>query len=101
MTPPLPYHPRGNRSMRRSALLALAAALLAFIHSGASSSPPGKDQKDGGKPDARGPKQKIIGYFAEWSVYGRKFNVGDIPAAKLTHVNYAFAKINDKGECAL
>src|SRR5580704_8016057 len=44
---------------------------------------------------------KIVGYFAEWSVYGRKYHVGDIPAEKLTHVNYAFAKISAKGECAL
>src|SRR5271166_6427721 len=45
--------------------------------------------------------KKIIGYFAEWGIYGRKYNVADIPADKLTHLNYAFAKINEAGECAL
>ncbi len=43
---------------------------------------------------------KIVGYFTEWSVYDRNYQVKDIPADKLTHVNYAFAKIVD-GECAL
>jgi len=50
-------------------------------------------EKDTGK--------KIVGYYAEWSIYGRKYNVADIPAAKLTHLNYAFAKIDKAGECAL
>jgi chitinase len=43
---------------------------------------------------------RVVGYFAEWGVYGRKYHVSDIPADKLTHVNYAFAKI-DNGECAI
>ena len=32
----------------------------------------------------------ILGNFAEWAVYGRDYHVMDIPAEKLTHVNYAF-----------
>lgn len=43
---------------------------------------------------------KIVGYFIEWGVYDRNYHVKDIPAEKLTHINYAFAKIVD-GECAL
>jgi chitinase len=46
-------------------------------------------------------EKRIVGYFTEWGIYGRKYNVPDIPAAKLTHINYAFAKINERGECAL
>lgn len=42
---------------------------------------------------------KVVGYFTEWSVYDRNYHVKDIPAAKLTHLNYAFAKIVN-GECA-
>ncbi|MBM3980166.1 MAG: glycoside hydrolase family 18 protein [Planctomycetes bacterium] len=49
-------------------------------------------------PKDAGPR--VVGYYTEWSVYDRKFDVGAIPAAKLTHVNYAFAKIVN-GECAL
>ncbi len=47
------------------------------------------------------PGKKVVGYFAEWGVYGRKYHVADIPAARLTHLNYAFAKIDQAGECSL
>jgi chitinase len=43
---------------------------------------------------------KVVGYFVEWGVYDRKYHVKDVPADKLTHLNYAFAKIAD-GECAV
>lgn len=36
---------------------------------------------------------KIVGYFPSWGAYGRNFNVADIDASKLTHINYAFADI--------
>jgi len=39
----------------------------------------------------------ILGNFAEWAVYGRDYHVMDIPADKLTHVNYAFAKVTSDG----
>jgi chitinase len=45
--------------------------------------------------------KRIVAYFTEWSVYQRKYNVPDIPADKLTHINYAFTKISPAGECAL
>ena len=45
-------------------------------------------------------EKRIVAYFAEWSVYGRKYNIPDIPADKITHLIYAFAKI-DRGEVAL
>jgi chitinase len=46
------------------------------------------------------PPKRIVGYFCEWSIYQRKYHVADIPAARLTHVNYAFAQITN-GECTL
>lgn len=49
---------------------------------------------------AHAAEPKIVGYFIEWSVYERNYHVKDIPADKLTHINYAFAKIVD-GEIAL
>jgi len=36
-------------------------------------------------------KQHVVGYYADWTA-GR-YPLAGIPAAKLTHVNYAFAKI--------
>ena len=40
----------------------------------------------------------VLGNFAEWAVYGRNYHVMDIPADKLTHINYAFAKVTSDGE---
>ncbi|MBM7845570.1 glycosyl hydrolase family 18 protein [Herpetosiphon giganteus] len=41
--------------------------------------------------------KRIIGYFAEWGVYGRNYHVRNIKtsgsAAKLTHINYAFGNV--------
>ncbi|MEZ4314743.1 MAG: glycoside hydrolase family 18 protein [Polyangiaceae bacterium] len=48
-----------------------------------------------------GEAKRIIGYFVAWGVYGRDYHVADIPADKLTHVNYAFANISPEGECVL
>nr|BAM67139.1 chitinase [Paenibacillus sp. FPU-7] len=36
---------------------------------------------------------KVVGYFTSWGIYGRNFQVSDIDASKLTHINYAFADI--------
>ncbi|TNV73228.1 hypothetical protein FGO68_gene2295 [Halteria grandinella] len=44
---------------------------------------------------------RVVSYFAEWSIYARNYIVSDLPAPALTHVNYAFAKIDDQGEVAI
>lgn len=46
--------------------------------------------------------KKIVGYFPEWGVYSAHNNYApsDIPFNKLTHVNYAFAKITN-GQVAI
>src|SRR5438270_6449809 len=49
-----------------------------------------------GSPATTG--HRIVGYFAEWAD-DRGYHVADIPADKLTNVNYAFAVIRD-GQCA-
>ncbi|MFL6111783.1 MAG: glycosyl hydrolase family 18 protein, partial [Catenulispora sp.] len=50
-------------------------------------------------PSAR----KVAGYFTDWGVYGRDFQVKDLDtggaADKLTHLMYAFGKV-DGGRCA-
>ena len=43
----------------------------------------------------------ITAYFEEWGIYDINYHVSDIPADKLTHINYAFAKIGASGEIAL
>jgi chitinase len=44
---------------------------------------------------------KIVGYFVEWGIYGRNYNVSDIPAEKLNVINYAFANISPAGEVVI
>ncbi|CAG8718572.1 8504_t:CDS:2, partial [Acaulospora morrowiae] len=43
-------------------------------------------------------RQKIVGYFTSWSIYARSFNVRDIDASKLTHINYAFFNLSPDGK---
>lgn len=59
------------------------------------------DARPGDRPDDLGTTGRIIGYFVAWGVYGRDYHVADIPAEKLTHINYAFANISADGRCEL
>jgi chitinase len=47
-------------------------------------------------------QKNIVGYFTEWGIYeGHNFyEVSDIPWEKITHINYAFAKI-ENGKIAI
>lgn len=53
-------------------------------------------------PDAFG--KKLVGYFTNWSIYGRNFHVKNLEtsgsAAKLTHILYAFGNVQG-GKCVL
>ncbi|MDS1270494.1 glycosyl hydrolase family 18 protein [Lipingzhangella sp. LS1_29] len=44
-----------------------------------------------------------VGYFTQWGIYDRDYLVRDMhtsgTAEDLTHVNYAFANINEDGQC--
>ncbi|WP_434386524.1 glycosyl hydrolase family 18 protein [Melittangium boletus] len=50
-------------------------------------------------PPSTGGK-KIVMYFTAWGIYGRNYQVSNIPAAKVTHLNYAFSNIAN-GQCVL
>lgn len=43
----------------------------------------------------------IAAYFPEWAIYSRDFNVADVPADNLTHLIYAFSKIDAGGRMSL
>ena len=43
---------------------------------------------------------RIVGYYAGWSTYTRDFQVAELPADRMTHVNYAFANVQG-GKCVL
>ena len=51
-------------------------------------------------PLEAGDDKKIVAYYTAWSIYAREFPVSEIPADRLTHINYAFANIVG-GECVL
>ncbi|MEB3308716.1 MAG: glycosyl hydrolase family 18 protein [Snowella sp.] len=46
-------------------------------------------------------KYVVAAYYPEWAIYDRNFQVKDIPANNLTHIFYAFAKIDNNGEVAI
>jgi GH18 family chitinase len=47
------------------------------------------------------PGQKhVIGYYPSWAAERNVF-VANIPANKLTHINYAFSNVSTSGECSL
>jgi len=72
-----------------AAFLAVSGTVGVVALSGGAPTPASKPAGD----------SRIVGYFAEWSVYDRNYHMANIPADKLTHVNYAFAKISEGGEC--
>ncbi|MFF4753490.1 glycosyl hydrolase family 18 protein [Streptomyces sp. NPDC002514] len=45
-----------------------------------------------------------LGYFTEWGIYGRNYNVKNLvtsgSASKITHINYAFGNVTN-GQCAI
>ncbi|KRA76882.1 chitinase [Lysobacter sp. Root667] len=46
-----------------------------------------------------GGNKRVIGYFAQWGIYGRNYRVKNIDtsgsAAKITHINYAFGNVRN------
>jgi chitinase len=42
---------------------------------------------------------RLVAYYPYWSLSTRQYRVEDIPAASLTHINYAFAVLSMDGEC--
>ena len=44
-------------------------------------------------PSAAGATSRVVGYYPGWGIYDPAFEVADLPAEKLTHVNYAFANL--------
>jgi chitinase len=50
-----------------------------------------------GSPEPKQDEYKMVGYYAGWATYS-SFQVTDIDANKLTHINYAFANISEDGK---
>ncbi|MFD9429215.1 MULTISPECIES: glycoside hydrolase family 18 protein [unclassified Streptomyces] len=101
-----------RRTLSRMTVAACALTLLAGIAPAATA---GAD-RSGDRPSDSGtagdadraqghhrPAYRSVGYFTQWGVYGRDFQVKDLDtsgtAAKLTHVNYAFGNVSADGKC--
>jgi chitinase len=72
----------------------LLLALLCLLLAACSSAPP---------PPPAPPAAEIVGYFTDWGVYERDFQVKDLDTGgaikKLTHLVYAFGKVTG-GRCS-
>ncbi|MFD6879572.1 MULTISPECIES: glycoside hydrolase family 18 protein [unclassified Streptomyces] len=86
--------------MRRSTIgrLAVAACSLSLLTAFAPAATGAPDDAAG-----HGRTYKKVGYFTQWGVYGRDFQVQDLDAngtaGKLTHINYAFGNVSAEGKC--
>ena len=78
--------------MRRLTVLLATLATVAALGAAA----PAQGHNDRNKP-------RTVGYFTQWGIYGRQFYVKNLDtsgaAAKLTHLNYAFANVDEQGRC--
>ncbi|MEU3602409.1 glycoside hydrolase family 18 protein [Streptomyces sp. NPDC006798] len=85
-----------RRNLVRTAVAAASLSLLATLAPAAVA--------HGGDDDDR-PSYKRIGYFTQWGIYGRDFQVKDLDtsgqAARLTHINYAFGNVSPEGKCMI
>ncbi|TXS56729.1 glycoside hydrolase family 18 protein [Streptomyces sp. t39] len=92
--------------MRRSTFVRTAVAvgslsLIAALSPGAASAADERTPGHGDRHDRAGLKR--VGYFTQWGVYGRDFQVKDMDtsgqAGRLTHINYAFGNVSADGRC--
>ncbi len=92
-----------RRSPRRFAGLVAALALIvtALPALAFAEGTPTAGVAFGPQPSAQGPV--TVGYFTQWGIYGRAFYVKNLDtsgaASNLTHINYAFANVNEDGLC--
>ena len=47
------------------------------------------------------PGKQVVGYYAQWAAAQRNYFVADIPADRLTVINYAFSNVSPEGKCIL
>lgn len=91
-----------RRTLSGLAIAACAAALAAGIVPAASATG-GHGGDHGHGRHSPAPAYKRVGYFTQWGVYGRDFQVKDLDtsgtAAKLTHINYSFGNVSADGKC--
>ncbi|MCS7483867.1 glycoside hydrolase family 18 protein [Umezawaea endophytica] len=92
-------------SSARRKLVALGGATLApLLVAGMLAAPTTAVAAPDSGVGAQAISKRVIGYFAQWTVYQRNYHVKNIrtsgSAAKLTHINYAFGNVSG-GKCVL
>ncbi|MER6475409.1 glycoside hydrolase family 18 protein [Streptomyces filamentosus] len=91
------------RALTKPVLVTAAAAALGLLATlaPAADAHPRPDHR----PPAAGHALKRAGYFTQWGIYGRNFQVKDLEtsgtAAKLSHINYAFGIVDKAGKCVI
>ncbi|WP_329136013.1 glycoside hydrolase family 18 protein [Streptomyces sp. NBC_01476] len=89
-----------GRMAATAATLSLVAVLPALT---GGSSAQAHDGRGHSAPAPANPAYKNVGYFTQWGIYARNYQVKNVEtsgtAAKLTHLNYAFANIGADGKC--
>lgn len=79
----------------RSLTLLFAAAGVAAVSIGCTPSARTSEISGGSA------RPLVVGYLASWGVTSKGTRIEDLPARDLTHIFYAFAKIDDDGRVAL
>ncbi|MFE7598146.1 glycoside hydrolase family 18 protein [Streptomyces sp. NPDC057494] len=93
--------PRALTTLTLGTAAAAALGLLATLAPAADAHP--RAPHPSAAPHA--PALKRVGYFTQWGIYGRNFQVKDLEtsgtAAKLSHINYAFGVVGSDGKCLM
>ncbi|MGW6565414.1 glycoside hydrolase family 18 protein [Streptomyces sp. NPDC054975] len=88
-------------TLARLTIAALSLGLVAGLAPAAGADPASSHQETDRAPHHAAYKR--VGYFTQWGVYGRNFQVKDLDAsgtaAKLSHINYAFGNVSPDGKC--
>ncbi|MER7533191.1 glycoside hydrolase family 18 protein [Streptomyces sp. NPDC097704] len=91
--------PRALTTLTFGTAAAAALGLLATL------APAADAHTDAHRHPSHAPASKRVGYFTQWGIYGRNFQVKDLEtsgtAAKLTHINYAFGAVGPDGRCVM
>ncbi len=94
--------PRAMSKLTFGAATAVTLGLLAALAPAADAH---QAPRGSAHEPAHGQALKRIGYFTQWGIYGRNFQVKDLEtsgtAAKLSHINYAFGVIGADGKCLM
>ncbi len=94
------FRQAGRRVVAATAVALLVAAGL----SAPASAGPGTAAAPAPEIGPMAPGNKVLGYFAEWGVYGRNYHVKNLvtsgSASKITHINYAFGNVQG-GRCTI